>query len=63
MEKRSYPAWKVLMAGGIAGILLALLIAAVPKIVSVYISLVLGIAMIIVGVAIILFVINLKIMK
>ncbi len=51
------------MAGGIAGILLALLIAAVPKIVSVYISLVLGIAMIIVGVAIILFVINLKIMK
>ncbi len=62
-KKRSYPAWKVLMAGGIAGILLALLIAAVPKIVSVYIILVLGIAMIIVGVAIILFVINLKIMK
>ena len=37
-KKRSYPAWKVLMAGGIAGILLALLIAAVPKIVSVYIK-------------------------
>ena len=59
-KKRSYPAWKSLMTGGIIGILLALLIAAVPKIVSVYISLVLGIAMIIVGVVIILFVINLR---
>lgn len=59
-KKRSYPAWKSLMAGGIVGILLALLIAAVPKIVSVYISLVIGIAMIIIGVIIILFVFNLK---
>lgn len=59
-KKRTYPAWKSLMTGGIIGILLALLIAAVPKIVSVYISLVLGIAMIIVGVVIILFVINLR---
>lgn len=59
-KKRNYPAWKSLMAGGIIGILLALLIAAVPKIVSVYISLVLGIAMIIIGVVIILFVINLR---
>ena len=59
-KKRSYPAWKSLMTGGIIGILLALLIAAIPKIVSVYISLVLGIAMIIIGLVIILFVINLR---
>ncbi len=59
-KKRTYHAWKSLMAGGIVGILLALLIAAIPKIVSVYISLVLGIAMIIIGVVIILFVINLR---
>ena len=59
-KKRSYPVWKSLMTGGIIGILLALLIAAIPKIVSVYISLVLGIAMIIIGLVIILFVINLR---
>ena len=59
-KKRSYPAWKSLMTGGIIGILLALLIAAVPKIVSMSISLMLGITMIIMGIVIIVFVINLR---
>lgn len=59
-KKRGITAWKSLMAGGIAGILVAVLIAAVPKIVSVYISLILGIAMIAVGIIIIIFVLNLK---
>ena len=59
-KKRTYPAWKSLMTGGIIGILLALLIAAVPKIVSMSISLMLGITMIIMGIVIIVFVINLR---
>ena len=59
-KKRTYPAWKSLMTGGIIGILLALLIAAVPKIVSMSISLILGITMIIMGIVIIVFVINLR---
>ena len=59
-KKRNYYAWKSLMAGGIIGILIALLIAAVPKIVSVYISLVLGIGMIITGIVIIIFIINIR---
>lgn len=59
-RKRNYSAWKSLMTGGIIGILLALLIAAVPKIVSVYISLVIGISLIIIGLFIIVFVFNLK---
>ena len=59
-KKRTYPTWKSLMTGGIIGILLALLIAAVPKIVSMSISLMLGITMIIMGIVIIVFVINLR---
>lgn len=59
-KKRSYTTWKPLLTGGIVGILIALLIAAVPKIVSVYISLILGISFITVGAVIILFVLYLK---
>lgn len=54
-KKNSNPNFKPLLAGGVIGILLALLIAAFPKIISVYISFILGGAFIAVGVFIIFF--------
>lgn len=54
-KKNSNPNYKPILIGGIVGIALALLIAAFPKIVSVYISLILGIAFIIAGVFVLFF--------
>lgn len=54
-KKNNNPNYKPILTGGIIGLALALLIAAFPKIVSVYISLILGIAFITAGVFIIFF--------
>lgn len=54
-KKSDNPNYKPILTGGIIGLLLALLIAAFPKIVSVYISLILGIAFIAAGAFIIFF--------
>lgn len=59
-KKRNYTAYKPLLIGGIMGILIALLIAAVPQIISVYISLIIGIGIIIIGLIIIFFAWNIK---
>ena len=54
-KKGDNPNYKPILTGGVLGIALALLIAAFPKIVSIYISFILGIAFIAVGVFIIFF--------
>lgn len=54
-KKGDNPSYKPILTGGVLGIALALLIAAFPKIVSIYISFILGIAFIAVGVFIIFF--------
>lgn len=59
-KKVNNPNFKPILAGGFIGILLALLIAAFPKIVSVYISLILGIAFIAVGLFIIFIAFKMK---
>lgn len=59
-KKLAYQNYKPILAGGIIGLFLALLIAAFPKIVSVYISLILGVAFIAVGLFIIFLAFKMK---
>ena len=54
-KKGDNPNYTPVLTGGVLGIALALLIAAFPKIVSIYISFILGIAFIAVGIFIIFF--------